>query len=174
VKDLQKTAEFEELAMPLFQSLFNFASWLTHDKHQAEDLVQETYLRAWKGFATFRPGTNFRAWIFRILRNLFLTSRTGLLVHVSIEEEGEEQLLPPTQETPESIFMSASTHEDIRTALAQLPVFYREVILLCDVEEMKYQEIAELLNVPVGTVMSRISRGRRLMRGLLVGTQLKV
>src|SRR4051812_40538113 len=160
--------------MPLFQSLFNFASWLTHDKHQAEDLVQETYLRAWKGFATFRPGTNFRAWIFRILRNLFLTSRTGLRVHVSIEEEGEEELVPPTQETPESIFMSASTHEDIRTALAQLPVFYREVILLCDVEEMKYQEIAELLNVPVGTVMSRISRGRRLMRGLLVGTQLKV
>src|SRR6266481_2635565 len=69
---------FEELAMPLFDSLYNFAHWLTSNREEAEDLVQETYTKALKGFPSFQPGTNFRAWIFRILRNTFLTSRTGL------------------------------------------------------------------------------------------------
>src|ERR1700692_675853 len=78
---------FEELAMPLFGRLYNFAHWLTQDRSEAEDLVQETYAKALKGFSSFQPGTNFRAWIYRILRNTFLTSRTGLKVTVEFDEE---------------------------------------------------------------------------------------
>src|ERR1700687_758741 len=79
---------FEELAMPLFDSLYNFAHWLTQNRDEAEDLVQETYAKALKGFSSFQPGTNFRAWIYRILRNTFLTSRTGLKSHVSLDADG--------------------------------------------------------------------------------------
>ena len=75
---LSSAAQFEELAMPLFDSLYNFAHWLTRNREEAEDLVQETYAKALKGFSTFQPGTNFRAWMFRILKNSFLTSRAGL------------------------------------------------------------------------------------------------
>ena len=160
---------FEELAVPLLASLYNFARWQTRDHHEAEDLVQETYARALKGFSSFQPGTNFRAWIYRILRNAFLTSRSGLktAAHLSIEEEGEEMLLPPGGETPESILIKSGIQQQIYAALEHLPVIYREVILLCDVEEMKYQEIADLVGVPIGTVMSRIARARKLLRGML-------
>lgn len=170
------TELFEELAMPLFRPLFNFARWLARDQQEAEDLVQETYVRALKGFASFQPGTNFRAWIFRILRNTFLTSRTGTksAPHISVDEEEGEALLPAEKETPESILLSSGARECIQAALERLPVAYREVILLCDVEEMKYQEIAELVGIPVGTVMSRISRGRKLLRGMLAEEQLGV
>src|SRR5271156_4730430 len=78
VQNEQPLAEFEELAMPLFDALYNFARWLVHDSHDAEDLVQETYLKALRSFASFQPGTNFRAWMFRILRNNFLSSRSNL------------------------------------------------------------------------------------------------
>ena len=171
-----QAAAFEELAMPLFRPLYNFASWLTHDRSEAEDLVQETFARALKGFGSFQTGTNFRAWIFRILRNTFLTSRSGLKMapHMSVEEEGGEALLPPARETPESILLSASTQQHIQAALERLPIVYKEAILLCDVEEMKYQEIAELLEIPVGTVMSRIARARKLLRGMLAEERLRI
>jgi RNA polymerase sigma-70 factor (ECF subfamily) len=166
---------FEELAVPLFRPLFNFAHWLARDQHEAEDLVQETYARALKGFSSYQAGTNFRAWIFRILRNTFLASRTGLKAapHISIDEETEETLLPSTEETPETILMTASTRQHIQAALERLPVVYREVVLLCDVEEMKYPEIAELMGIPIGTVMSRIARARKILRGMLAEEQLK-
>lgn len=167
---------FEELAVPLLRRLYNFARWLSHDETEAEDLVQETYARALKGFRSFEPGTNFPAWMFRILRNIFLTSRTGSRAapHISIDEEGEEELLLVTQGTPESVLISATTQQHIQSALERLPVRYREVILLCDVEEMKYRDIAEVLNIPVGTVMSRIARGRKLMRGMLAEERLRI
>jgi RNA polymerase sigma-70 factor (ECF subfamily) len=159
------TERFEDLAMPLFRSLYNFAHWMSRDRAQAEDLVQDTYLRALKGFSSYQAGTNFRAWIFRILRNRFLTmhAQVSRAQHVSIEEEGYEGHVPTTVHTPESILMDQITHEQIRAALDRLPPDYREVILLCDVEEMRYQEIAQALEIPVGTVMSRISRGRRML-----------
>src|SRR5271170_5015769 len=96
---------FELLAMPHFERLYNFACWLTHDREEAEDLVQETYAKALKGFPSFRPGTNFRAWIYKILRNAFLTSRTGLKESaiVPLDPEDEEGTLPAVEETPESI-----------------------------------------------------------------------
>ena len=169
-------AEFETLAMPLLRRLYNFARWLARDEAEAEDLVQETYARGLKGFGSFQPGTNFAAWMFRILRNAFLTARSGASKgqHISIEDEGEENLLPATQETPESLLIHSRTQQQIQAALERLPGIFREVILLCDVEEMSYRDIAALLDIPIGTVMSRIARARRAMRGLLAEQQMRI
>jgi RNA polymerase sigma-70 factor, ECF subfamily len=150
--------------MPLFERLYNFACWLTQDRHEAEDLVQETYAKALKGFSTFQPGTNFRAWIYKILRNSFLTSRSGLKATATLDTEDESANLPITRETPESILLLRSDWERVQHALDQLPVPYREVLLLCEVEEMSYQEIAATLAIPIGTVMSRLSRARQALR----------
>jgi RNA polymerase sigma-70 factor (ECF subfamily) len=140
---------FEELSTPLLRPLYNFARWLTRDTHEAEDLVQEAFARALKGFSGFQPGTNFRAWMFRIVRNTFLSSRANLAIHLSVEEEGEDVLLPPDPHTPESILMNAGLQQRI-------------------------QEIASLVGVPVGTVMSRISRARKLLRGMLAEDGLRI
>jgi RNA polymerase sigma-70 factor (ECF subfamily) len=158
------SVSFEELAMPLFERLYNFAHWLTQDRQEAEDLVQETYVKALKGFSSFQPGTNFRAWIYQILRNTFLTSRTGLKATVAIDLEGGETALPPVSDTPESILLELSNRQLVQTALDRLPVLYREVLLLCEFEEMSYQEISATLAIPMGTVMSRLSRARRALR----------
>ncbi len=160
---------FEQLAMPHFERLYNFACWLTHDQQEAEDLVQETYAKALKGFSSFRPGTNFRAWIYKILRNAFLTSRTGLkaAATVPLDLEGEDEILPAFKETPESILLQHSDGQLVQQALEQLPVAYREILLLCEVEEMSYQEIAATLAIPMGTVMSRLSRARKTLRNCL-------
>jgi RNA polymerase sigma-70 factor (ECF subfamily) len=157
---------FEQLAMPHFERLYNFACWLTHDRQEAEDLVQEAYTKALKGFSSFQPGTNFRAWIYKILRNTFLTSRTGLKAAATepLEVDGEEVNLPTVKDTPESILLQRSDWQLVQQALEELPMAYREVLLLCEVEEMSYQEIAAALAVPMGTVMSRLSRARRALR----------
>jgi RNA polymerase sigma-70 factor, ECF subfamily len=167
-RNRDKAQEFEQLAMPLFGPLYNLASWLTQNRSDAEDLVQETYAKALKGFDSFQPGTNFRAWIYRILRNTFLTSRTGLKTAVSLDdEEDPETITPATTDTPESILLARADQDAIEHALRQLPVAHREIILLCDVEEMSYREIAAALDVPLGTVMSRLARARKSMRQLL-------
>lgn len=152
--------------MPLFERLYNFACWLTQDRQEAEDLVQETYTKALKGFSSFQQGTNFRAWIYKILRNTFLTSRTGLKVTatVPLDVEGEEEALPTAEETPESILLQRSDWQRVQQAMERLPVAYREVLLLCEVEEMSYQEISSTLGIPIGTVMSRLYRARKTLR----------
>jgi RNA polymerase sigma-70 factor (ECF subfamily) len=162
---------FEELAIPLFDQLYNFAHWLTQNRDEAEDLVQETYVKALKGFSSFQLGTNFRAWIYRILRNTFLTSRKGLKVTMTVpldfdeEEEGPEPAIE--HDTPETLLLARSSHESLQSAIDQLPVHFREILLLCEVEEMSYQEIADTLAVPIGTVMSRLSRARQTLRNQL-------
>jgi RNA polymerase sigma-70 factor (ECF subfamily) len=160
---------FEELAMPLFARLYNFAHWLTKDREEAEDLVQETYMKALKGFASYQQGTNFRAWMYQILRNTFLTSRTGLKASmtVSLDSDEDSPLEPATMETPETVLLARVERRDIEQALEELPLKFREIVLLCDVEEMSYQEIAQTLAIPTGTVMSRLSRARKAMRELL-------
>lgn len=151
--------------MPLFDRLYNFACWLTEDRHEAEDLVQETYAKALKGFSSFQAGTNFRAWIYRILRNAFLNSRSGLkAATVPIDSENEDLVLPAIQETPESILLQRSDWQLVQHELEKLPVAYREALLLCEVEEMSYQEISATLGIPIGTVMSRLSRARQALR----------
>jgi RNA polymerase sigma-70 factor, ECF subfamily len=163
------TESFESMAMPLFAKLYNFAHWLTQDRSEAEDLVQETYMKALKGFSSFQPGTNFRAWMYRILRNTFLTSRSGLRASasVSIDDEEDSPAELAVVETPESILMARVTQEALQKALEMLPIKHREIILLCDVEEMSYRELADTLGIPIGTVMSRLARARKSMRDLL-------
>lgn len=162
------TATFEELAMPLFDQLYNFARWLTQDTAEAEDLVQETFTKALRGFSSFQAGTNFRAWMYRILRNSFLSSRTGLKTTVTIDGGAEESLLPEENITPETILIEQADRETVQQALEALPVRFREILLLCEVEEMSYQEIAETLSIPMGTVMSRLFRARKALRELLM------
>jgi len=153
--------------MPLLAPLYNFAHLLTGNRDEAEDLVQEACVKALRGFSSFTPGTNFRAWMYRILRNTFLTSRTGLRVTVSLDDEESTVAEPEVNDDPESLLFARADQAEIRRALEQLPVAHREIILLCDVEEMSYKEIAELAGIPIGTVMSRLSRARRAMRSLL-------
>jgi len=152
--------------MPLFERLYNFAHWLTQNREEAEDLVQETYAKALRGFRSFQQGTNFRAWIYQILRNTFLTSRTGLKVSATepLEVDGEEDVIHADRDTPESIFLQRSDQRLVQEALGKLPVPFREVLLLCEFEEMSYQEISATLAVPIGTVMSRLSRARRALK----------
>jgi RNA polymerase sigma-70 factor, ECF subfamily len=169
-RDIQPTAGFEELAMPLFDSLYNFARWLAQNSNDAEDLVQVTYLKALTSFASFQPGTNFRAWIFQILRNSFLSSRSKLEWRMTINLDSEEDgpQLAVDSETPETILMNRADSETVQRAIADLPVHYRETLLLCEVEELTYLEIAEVLSIPIGTVMSRLARARKAIRKSLV------
>jgi len=159
-------AGFEELAMPLFDSLYNFARWIARDSDDAEDLVQETYRKALHSFASFRPGTNFRGWIFRIQKNSFLSSRSDLerKMTVAMESEQDGSELAAERETPETILIERSNRQLLQRAIDELPAHYREVLLLCEVEEMSYQQIAETLSIPIGTVMSRLARARRAIR----------
>jgi len=160
---------FEELAMPLFDQLYNFAHWLTRDRSEAEDLVQETYTKALRGFSSFQLGTNFRAWMYRILRNTFLTSRTGLKQTMTVPLEADEDSLelPIDRETPEAMLIERSNWQLIQSAIEELPLHSREVLLLCDLEEMSYREISETLSIPLGTVMSRLSRARNTLAELV-------
>lgn len=170
-----QTSAFEDLALPLLPSLYNVAFWLSRNPADAEDLVQETFLKALRGFASFEPGTNFKAWIFRILRNTYLTSRSGLEVRrtVALADELEDPYgfgaaLHPEgaidRETPEINLIRLGDKAALHSAMEKLPAPLLEVILLCDVEEMKYKEIAIVLEIPIGTVMSRVSRARMALR----------
>ena len=166
-------AEFEELALPLFDSLYNFAGWLVGNKGDAEDLVQETYLKALRGFASFQPGTNFRAWIFRILKNTFLSSCSTLERRRSDALLSDQKIAPNVgpaidTTTPETVLMNRRNSQLVQRAICDLPVRYRDTLLLCDVEEMSYQEIADSLSIPIGTVMSRLSRARKAIRDSLL------
>jgi RNA polymerase sigma factor (sigma-70 family) len=162
-------AGFEELALPLFDSLYNLARWLARNQCEAEDLVQETYLKAFRGYKSFKPGTHFRAWMFQILRNTFLTSCSKLERRLTDAFDSEEDL-PVEPATPESLLIAHSGVGAIRAAIEQLPLALREVILLCDVEDASYREIAEILSIPIGTVMSRLARARKAVRESLRST----
>jgi RNA polymerase sigma-70 factor (ECF subfamily) len=172
-----QAAGFEELAGPLLPSLYNVALWLARNPADAEDLVQETFLKALRGFAGFEQGTNFKAWMFRILRNTYLTSRTGLAAQrtVALEDELEESGARDypqgaiDRQTPEMNLIRLSDRAAVEVAMEQLSPPLLEVILLCDVEEMKYREIALVLEIPIGTVMSRIARARLALRTALQG-----
>ena len=161
-------ARFEKLAIPLFDSLYNFARWLAQNQNDAEDLVQETYLKAFRSYGSFEPGTNFRAWIFQILKNTFLGSCSKLERRMTLAMDSEEDL-SSTYDTPESLLIGRSDIDAVRSAIEQLPVIFREVILLCDVEDASYREIAEILSIPIGTVMSRLARARKMVRASLRG-----
>jgi RNA polymerase sigma-70 factor, ECF subfamily len=161
--------EFEGLALPLLDPLYNYARWLCGDADESRDLVQDTFAKALKGFSSFQPGTNFRAWMFRILRNTFLTSRVGL-ERRNTEQEGEDGLdnTPAAHDSPEMLLIRRADTELVQRGLKELDLRFREVLILADLEEMKYQEIADTLGIPIGTVMSRLARARRQLRDSIV------
>lgn len=161
---------FADLALPLLPALYNLARWLTRDAGDAEDLVQESLLKALRGFESFETGTNFKAWIFRILRNTYLTSRSGLAAMrtVALEEQLEQDSRVPesivNRRTPEAEILRMRDADALHAAMEKLPPPLLEVLLLCDVEEMKYREIAMVVGIPIGTVMSRVARARASVR----------
>jgi len=163
-------SSFGDLALPLLPSLYNLASWLARDTGDAEDLVQETLLKALRGFSGFEPGTNFKAWIFRILRNTYLTSRSGLAamrtdaLEDELDEAGSYPESAINRQTPETHLIRMRDVDALRAAMEKLPPHLLEVLILCDVEEMKYREIALVAGIPMGTVMSRIARARAGLR----------
>jgi RNA polymerase sigma-70 factor (ECF subfamily) len=168
VSENPQRSSFEQLAMPLFNELYSFARWLAGNTAEAEDLVQETYVKALRGFSSFQSGTNFRGWMYRILRNTFLTSRTGLRATSTVPLDLEDDEVAATDlATPESIFLQRADQALVQDAMAELPVHFREVLLLCDGNDMSYQEIAQTLGVPIGTVMSRLFRARKALRTAL-------
>jgi len=162
-------ASFESLALPLLSALYGHARWLTQNDAEAEDLVQETISKSLRAFDSFEPGTNFKAWIFRVLRNTFLTSRTGIAASRTVFLEDHPDILDSASDsfTPEDHLIRLDNQAAVHHALEQLQPPLREVLLLCDVEELKYKDIAAVLDVPIGTVMSRISRARVALRHLL-------
>ena len=161
-----KAEDFEQAAMPYINELFRTAMRVIGDRSEAEDLTQEAYLQAWKSFHRFEPGTNCRAWLFKILFHVIHHHRRKWYNHKTLKESDEmlEQTL--AYEPPVPVHLN---DEDVLAAFDKIPEQYREVVLLADVEDFSYKEVAETLNVPVGTVMSRLSRGRKLLRGELAG-----
>ena len=167
------TPAFEADALASLDSLYRTALRLTHRPADAEDLVQDTYLRAFRAADQFRPGTNLRAWLFTILHNTARNrARDRARERVDVDSEAVERAVDGDEgtglsagsgETPETILLRDTLTPDLQGALDALPVMFREAVWLRDVEEFSYAEIAEMLSIPVGTVMSRISRGRRLL-----------
>jgi len=138
-----RIASFEQLALPLLPSLYSHACWLCRNPAEAEDLVQETITKALRGFESYQAGTNFKAWIFRILRNTFLTSRTGMAATHTVFLEDHPGLLSTADAspTPEDILIRLDDQAAVNQALDQLQPILREALLLCDVEELKYKEM---------------------------------
>lgn len=161
-----RSALFEQLALPLLPSLYSHSFWLCRNHAEAEDIVQETISKALRAFDSFQTDTNFKAWVFRILRNTFLTSRTAIATArtVFLEDHLDQVDVTDASPTPEDVLLRLDNEAALSEALECLHPQLREVLLLCEVEGLKYKEIAMVLNVPIGTVMSRISRARRTLQ----------
>lgn len=152
---------FEAVALPHLNDLFRAARHTLGDAAEAEDIVQETYLQAWKSFHRFELGTNIRGWLFKIMFHVMDHHRRKWL-RLKWKSDSDEVLLETLTYEPET--PQRLTDEEVIAALEKLPQNFRAVVLLADVEEFSYKEIAEMLNVPIGTVMSRLNRGRKLLR----------
>ena len=167
--DLEK--RFEAEAMPLLPGLYSAAYRLTRNAADAEDLVQETYLRAFRSFHQFQPGTNLKAWLYRILTNTFINSyRKRQREPQTVSDDEIEDWYLYSKMSDEGFEPSAETavleslpDEDVQEALSSLPEQFRIAVLLADVEGFSYKEIAEITGVPIGTVMSRLHRGRKAL-----------
>lgn len=162
------------MALVHLDALYQTALRLTHNRAEAEDLVQEAYLRALRSFHRFNPGTNCRAWLFTIMRNVFLNQvrhagREVLDADMATLDTATESATAtrPMRDNPEEEFLQTVVHGDVDRALRSLPLAFREAIILADVEGLSYKEVAEVVGCPIGTVMSRLSRGRHLLRQAL-------
>jgi RNA polymerase sigma-70 factor (ECF subfamily) len=159
-------AEFAQAALSHLDSLYGTALRLTRRAADAEDLVQDTYLKAFRSAHQFEPGTNLKAWLFTILHNTFRNIRRhDGRSPVDVDSEAVERAASdgPDNQTPEQILSRRTLDADLQAALDALPEAFRQAVWLRDVEELSYAEMAQVLDVPIGTVMSRISRGRRAL-----------
>jgi RNA polymerase sigma-70 factor, ECF subfamily len=156
---------FDAAALEHLDSLYGAALRLTRRQADAEDLVQDTYVKAFRSAAQFRPGTNLKAWLFTILYNTFRNMRRDQgRSPIDVDSEAVELTAAAPQElSPEQILTRATLDADLQAALDGLPEIFRQAVWLRDVEELTYAEIASVVDIPIGTVMSRISRGRRLL-----------
>jgi RNA polymerase sigma-70 factor (ECF subfamily) len=169
--------DFTSGQLPYRDQLFKSALRMTRSVEDAEDLIQETYLKAYKYYERFAEGTNFKAWLFKIMKNTFINSyRKKKLQPPKVDfddvQEGlEETLLDAMQDSnidPESGVLASEMDHEVRQTLIQLPHDYKMVVLLADLQGFSYKDIADILEVPVGTVMSRLYRGRRMLERALL------
>ena len=174
-------AQFAELAMPYMSALYSAALRMTRNPADAEDLVQETYLRAYRGFGGFREGTNLKAWLYKILTNTFINTyraKKRRPDEVDLDDTEDFYLYrrlggleaANADRTPEAEVLDAIPDEIVKEALEALPEQFRMAVLLADVEGFSYKEIAEILEIPIGTVMSRLHRGRKALQRALWDT----
>jgi RNA polymerase sigma-70 factor (ECF subfamily) len=159
---------FEAEAMPHVDRLFRLAMWWERDRREAEDLVQDTLVQALQSFHRFTPGTNCRAWLITILQHVRSNRRRSAFRRLTVEDPDDRlaETAPFVPPVPQHL-----TDEEILAALGGIPEAYQDIILLCDVEELTYKEIAAALGIPIGTVMSRLHRGRALLRQRLASTR---
>ncbi len=162
-KRAERLRQFEEAAIPHLADVYRLARQMS-DAQRAPDLTQETYLRAWRYFDSFEQGTNCRAWLFRILHNVWADHWRRSRPEVE-DYDGADSVEPYYDW--EDDFLNEELSEEVEAALAQVPEVYRWAVLLADVEELSYREIAAVMGCPVGTVMSRVNRGRRTLARLL-------
>jgi len=163
-------SNFEQAVLPHLDAAYNLARWLTHNQQDAEDAVQDAYLRAFRFFPSYRGG-DARPWLMKIVRN---TCYTWLRANRPLQEAAEfdENLFPPAfpAHNPEQAALETSDSDLLSKALEQLPAKSREVIVLREIEELSYRQIAEIMDVPTGTVMSSLSRARTKLRELLTSS----
>ena len=172
-----RRSEFEETALVHLDALYGAACRLTRNARDAEDLVQETVLRAYRFWDTFEKDSNCKAWLLRILTNTFINEyqrrkrSRQVLDAATAEQEATDGVLvhaaAESQKSPESMLVDRSVSDDVQRALDALPDDFRIAVVLCDIEGLSYKEIADVMGTPVGTVMSRLFRGRRLLQGSL-------
>ena len=176
----QNRAQFEALLTPWLDPLYASAVRLTRNERNAEDLVQDTVMRAWRFFEKFEKGTNFRAWIFKILTNTFINSYRRNTRERSLQDESERQSVEArffsaelTEQTqnPEEFLLNRVMSQDVLVAIDTLSIDFRMVVILADLQEFSYKEIAEILDIPVGTVMSRLFRGRKQLQKILLARE---
>jgi RNA polymerase sigma factor (sigma-70 family) len=167
LSDQSKVVRFEEIALPHLRAAYNLARWLVHNEHDAEDIVQESYLRALKFFSGYYGG-DARAWLLTIVRNTCYTwlQKNRLLrmadpIEDKLDELGMDFL------DPEVLMLQHLDSQKVREALQELPVEFREVVVLREMEALSYKEIANVVDIPIGTVMSRLKRGRERLHKLL-------
>jgi len=171
--DLRSPADrwtaFEAEAMPHVDRLFRLAMWWERDRREAEDLVQDTLVQALQSFHRFTPGTNCRAWLTTILQHVRSNRRRSRFRHAMVEDPDDRlaETVPFVPPVPQHL-----TDEDLLTALRGIPDAHQDIIVLSDVEELTYKEIAEVLGIPIGTVMSRLHRGRALLRQRLASSSI--
>lgn len=169
--EIQKQQDFNEEMLPHLDAIYNFALRLTADPNDAEDLVQDTIVKAFRFFSSYEKGTNAKAWLFRILKNSYINnyrkkSKQPHQVDYSEVSQYYESVRSEQSETTdlEDLMYREMMDDDVTTALTELPEDFRTVVLLCDVEGFTYEEIANMLDVPIGTIRSRLHRGRNLLR----------